>query len=193
MVKLRLSRNSPIKTTVTDSDGRLLYVISTPHCWNRRTTTISRPSETSGQTASYDVEEIESELAAASSGNIEELARIHWHHFRSSILVYQGQIQDFGDLMQSRGILKRTRILQGPDGQSYRWKMGWVSCRLEFNDSSKKPEVVAQFHRYKYIFNKKQAELEVEDSVKNILDWVVITWIFIERRRRDMEHKTLSA
>lgn len=99
-LQLKYSYNSPLNTTITDSDGQVLYVISTPHSWGRRTTTISRPSGSSGQTAYHDVEQDESESAAVSTGDIEELARIHWRFLRNSRLIYQGQFKDLGELMQ---------------------------------------------------------------------------------------------
>lgn len=39
----------------------------------------------------------------------------------------------------------------------------------------------------------KKAVIEINDDARDLLDWIVMTWIFVERRRRDKERKTISA
>ena len=50
---------------------------------------------------------------------------------------------------------------------------------------------MATFHRN--ILEKKKPTLEIDESVRDFVELIVITWIFVERRRRDMERKHVSA
>lgn len=141
MVKLKLSWADALHTTISNTDDKPLYKLSTPY-WPliRRTTTIykyilgadGQPTESS-----------------------EEIARIQWHAVHNSKLVYQGRIVDLKTFMPAvntiqtyvhygqnspcdvrfmRCSLRRTRVFTGPDGKSYRWKQGLkTTCWVRFS------------------------------------------------------------
>ena len=94
-MELTLSHNSILNTDLSASDGRPLYSISTPKKWTRRTTTITR----------YSLDE-DGHATEAST----ELARIHWHYFGSSRLVYDGKIVDLDKFLPYEGLLRRYAL-----------------------------------------------------------------------------------
>jgi len=81
-----------------------------------------------------------------------------------------------------------SRTFVGPDGKSYKWKMGLITSILELDDGSKPPTVVAHFHQ-KNTFKGTGAALELFPVGEHMLDVIVITWTYVESRRRDQERK----
>ena len=90
-MELVLSHNSPTDTEMSTSDGRVLYSIATPGRWTQRTTKISKYSLGNGGTAP--------------AGGPTELARINWHSWRHTQLIYEGQMMDFDTFLHRNGIL----------------------------------------------------------------------------------------
>lgn len=107
MLELALSHNSPTNTTILSPDGSPLYVISTPFRWGRRTTTISNQSAPGQPTGSKPQEGTNDAAEDAAVPN--ELARIEWHSFQSSRLIYKGQILETKNFMPPSG-LSRTYV-----------------------------------------------------------------------------------
>ena len=54
---------------------------------------------------------------------------------------------------------------------------------LDLDDGTKDRKVIARFQQN--LLNKKKAVIEVDDGERDMLDWIIITWIFIERIRRE--------
>lgn len=89
-MELTLSHNSPTNTDLSTPDGRVLYSISTPHRWTRRTTTMSKHTLSHG--------------GLWPTGGSQELARINWHSWRNSRLIFNGQMTDFDTFLPKNGI-----------------------------------------------------------------------------------------
>lgn len=82
-MNLHLSNNSPINTVLSNDAGEVLYTITTPWKFPRRTTTIYQHVHD-----------------ADATDERTELAQIHWHTVRSSRLVYNGQIYDMNTFLK---------------------------------------------------------------------------------------------
>ena len=57
----------------------------------------------------------------------------------------------------------------------------------------KEKTVIAQFHRAHHIMRKEKARLEVQPAGMGMLDYIVLTWIFAENKRRDRERRAKSS
>lgn len=91
-MELTLSHDDPISTDLLTADGLPLYTISTPLKWPHRTTTIMK----------YVLDGDE-----RPTGENTELARIHWHYFGNSRIIFNGQILDSNAFMPYKGLLRR--------------------------------------------------------------------------------------
>jgi hypothetical protein len=104
--------------------------------------------------------------------------------------------------------VSNTRSYQftGPDGVQYRWAMGAagmnfpkvslfsaspVSSTLNYGMKlvtvDEEKTVIAEFYRAHHVTNKRKARLEVQPAGMNMLDYVVLTFVFAESKRRDRE------
>ncbi|THU79388.1 hypothetical protein K435DRAFT_697847, partial [Dendrothele bispora CBS 962.96] len=84
-------------------------------------------------------------------------------------------------------------VFKASDGVEYKWVLGaWVPS-LRTNDAMKTP--VATFHRRKYgIFSKSEpAYLEIHPAGEHMLDELFITFIFVERIRKEKERAAQSS
>ncbi|KAJ4471132.1 hypothetical protein C8J55DRAFT_435669 [Lentinula edodes] len=80
----------------------------------------------------------------------------------------------------------RHRIFTGPDGKEYKWVLGFYTPELILNDGSNTP--VARFHRRKFIlWNTPPGYLEILPSGVDMIDTILITFIYIEKLRKDKE------
>jgi hypothetical protein len=98
----------------------------------------------------------------------------------------------------------RSFTFTGPDGVQYRWALGsmgmncpkvrlsdpLVFCTL--NDETKlvtidDKTVIAEFHRPNHITNKQKARLEIQPAGMGMLDYIILTFVFAEQKRRERE------
>ncbi|GJE88089.1 hypothetical protein PsYK624_041720 [Phanerochaete sordida] len=174
-MELVLSHNSPTNTELSTSDGRVLYSISTPNKWTGRTTKLFKYNLSNG--------------GFNPAGGSHELARIHWHSWRHSQLIYDGQMIDFDSFLHTTRMLSNSRAFVGPDGKSYKWTTTWRSCHLVVDE--KNGATVADLKQKNLLGTK--AVLEVDAAVLHMLDLVVITWIYFEKKRREDQTNQASA
>ncbi|KAI0081487.1 hypothetical protein K474DRAFT_1703916 [Panus rudis PR-1116 ss-1] len=188
-MKLQLSRSfsttNVLLSAVSDSGDNLtpLYYIHTPGLFTRKTSFIYKIAPDVAERFKGRGTLKEEDLASQ-----EEIARIHWHMVSCSKLVYNGEIVTFKELMPRRGFWGIARGLQGTDGRSYVWKESINSCHLDVDDGSKPTVKVAQFHQ-RNILTGRKANLEIFPEGDHMLDLIVITWHYIETRRRDKEKR----
>ncbi|KIP03388.1 hypothetical protein PHLGIDRAFT_77693 [Phlebiopsis gigantea 11061_1 CR5-6] len=177
MFLLQLSRNSPINTTLLTEDGKPMYTISTPHKIFRRTTTVTRHT--------YDAEGQPTDIT-------EEMAKIHWHRLTSSKLVLNGELKNIDKVMPKTGVMG-SRAFTASDGKKYKWRMGMTDCELADGPKPARPVVVKMRHRFQDISTGTRPVLEIEESVLPFLDIIIMTWIYTERTRRDIEYERLGS
>ena len=103
-------------------------------------------------------------------------------------------------------------MFTGPDGVQYRWAMGalgmnypkasclsasLVSPTLNYDmklvTADEKKKVIAEFHRAHYITKKQKARLEVQPEGMDMLDYIVLTFVFAENKRRERENAASSS
>jgi len=104
-MKLLLSDDSPLATTITDMSGQALYQVHTPQKPGPRTTIIRRPRDAPPSYSSSYAPSIKSSQTAQSDvaneqdDQFSELASIEWHMFSSSKLKYEGRQVDLNQFM----------------------------------------------------------------------------------------------
>ena len=53
--------------------------------------------------------------------------------------------------------------------------------------------VIAEFHRAHHFLNKRKARLEVQPAGIEMLDYIVLTFVFAECKRREREERARSS
>ncbi|KIM79626.1 hypothetical protein PILCRDRAFT_823163 [Piloderma croceum F 1598] len=181
-MELIFSRNDPINTIITTTEGHVLYKIETPG------TDIVLPGKsTTIKGIAPDV--TNNALEIDTQDRIRELAVIDWHLTESSKLRYDGMELDLSEFLPpegSLGLVGRPRVFQAPGGISYKWSFGMVDVPvLRTNDESNK--IIARFRRQRFglIGKASHASLEIlPGSGEHIQDLIVITFIYVEMLRR---------
>ncbi|KAF9009733.1 hypothetical protein BDQ17DRAFT_1406716 [Cyathus striatus] len=117
------------------------------------------------------------------------LAAIEFHNITPSRIRYRGQEFSVNDFFRKKIDLTGLgsyRVFTGPDDKEYYWKLG-NTAELFLNDDSKTP--VAHFHHKHYgIFRKKRpASLEIFPAGEHMMDLILVTFIYIEKLRVDLE------
>ena len=63
---------------------------------------------------------------------------------------------------------------------------------LKLVTTNEKKKVIAEFHRAHYIMKRQKARLEVQPAGMDMLDYIVLTFVFTEDKRRERERRTRS-
>ena len=58
--------------------------------------------------------------------------------------------------------------------------------------ADEKKTVIAEFHRAHYISKKQKARLEVQPAGMDMLDYIILTFVFAEQKRREREARARS-
>ncbi|KAL4254892.1 protein of unknown function DUF6593 [Abortiporus biennis] len=204
---LTLSSNNPLNTTLSDNSSKPIYQIYTPkkHFWNsaRSSTSIFKVLDSNTDVSvaadavthdqahelSGDEEENNVELQCDPiSPSLVEVARIRWHTWATSKIIYQGRLYPLKTWLPNTSWTGRHRRFTGPGGHVYEWNLGYYSCKLQRIDGNGPPELIASFHQQKVLEHAK-AHLEIRPAGMDIFELIVITWVFIETRRRDKERQ----
>jgi hypothetical protein len=59
--------------------------------------------------------------------------------------------------------------------------------------ADEKKTVIAEFHRRHYFRKKQKARLEVQPAGMDMLDYIVLTFVFAENKRREREQAAASS
>ena len=103
-------------------------------------------------------------------------------------------------------------MFTGPDGVQYRWALGAFGMNypkvstffrittgvssehvVKLVTADEKKTVIAEFHRAHHIMKKKKARLEVQPAGMNMLDYIILTFVFAENKRRERETRAKSS
>ncbi|EKM56111.1 uncharacterized protein PHACADRAFT_184816 [Phanerochaete carnosa HHB-10118-sp] len=164
---LIMSHSDPLKTELSTPDGRVLYSVSTPFKLSNCTTKILKYTPNDG--------------VPEPSGSMQEVARINWHSIHPTRIIYNGQIMEVDKFLPRAGRFTDSRTFVGPDGRTYKWEL---SRAWHLDVDGEQPTTVVKYH-YDNIFTRKKARLEVDASALDILDLIVVTWIYMEKTLRD--------
>ncbi|KAF8914821.1 hypothetical protein CPB85DRAFT_1412059 [Mucidula mucida] len=186
--------DTAINTLYTSSDGTVLYKTHTPtKLSGKTTTTISRavPSD-------IPMREGESALEQIGEQRFALLAQIDWRLISPTIIRFGGKEVEASSYLLKDGAgwgwYTKNRVFTGPDGKEYKWilhndskAMKLIRKQLVTNDASQRP--IAVYHRkhHGYFHPKREAFLEVLPQAEHMLDIVLITYVFVEKIRKENE------
>jgi len=180
---LTLSCEYVRNTVLMDEHGLPVFESNTPFRVGARKTTITQAIMQKGGEGGTD-------------GSTEAIVgTIEWDFqwFDSSKFTIGGTEIESNVFLPSRGILGRTHTFTGPDGCSYKWVMYMTEVALWLDDRSETE--VARYHRATLGINgkRKSAFLEVAPQAEHILDFVIFTFIYVEKLRMDRERRRQDA
>ncbi|TFK34267.1 hypothetical protein BDQ12DRAFT_763694 [Crucibulum laeve] len=191
---LYLSHQEPWNATYTTAEGQVIYKVKTPLRLGTWTATIQRVIP--------NTELLDSPVGTPSAvepnfqDRFGQLGQIEFHNIQSSRIRYQGQDVEASVFFRKSGFgwYGRHRIFTAPDGKEYKWKLGMKAPELVMNDGSKTP--IARCHRKKFGILSKAAcpaSLEIFPAGKHIADVIVVTFVYIEKLRKDREQASVVA
>jgi len=124
----------------------------------------------------------------------DEIARIYWKWFSSDKLIFRGRARLRTEFLPKCGKMRGSYMFTGPDGVQYRWALGAFGMSYpKLVTTDEKKTVVAEFHRAHYITKKRKARLEIQPAGMNMLDYIILTFVFAEHKRRDRETRAKSS
>ncbi|KDQ23063.1 hypothetical protein PLEOSDRAFT_1068135 [Pleurotus ostreatus PC15] len=180
-MKLLLNSRRQRNCTLALEDGQAIYKITTPFKVTGRVTTILRVVPSAKD--KHD----DADLDARLQDKFAHLAEIEWQYIKSSRLRFRGDDIDTGTLFRKFGLgpYGRHRAFTAPDGREYVWKMGMWASELYVNDGS--DTTVACFHGSSigFLSPTRDAYLEIYPEGRHIKDVIVMTFIYVEKLRRD--------
>ncbi|KAF9528281.1 hypothetical protein CPB83DRAFT_767046 [Crepidotus variabilis] len=178
---LYLSSHNPWKTNYCNEDGQIIYKAERGGpTFGARRIMISKiaPSKFNPQATSIDEFALRDEF--------EHLGEVEYHLIKNSRIKYGGQDQSISKFFRKSGwaFFGRNRIFTGPDGIEYCWKL---TSRV-----SKTP--VAVFHRKRvgFIRGARPGSLEIMSEGENMIDIILVTFLYIEKLRKDKERASRS-
>jgi len=165
MLNISFTENDPKNSLVVHTEtGRPLYEIDTPRSLGDGMTTIRRVDDKG------------------------VVAQVDWKSFGSDMLQFSGGASTkVGSFLSKEGTLSSSRVFVAPNGVEYKWKMEGNRCVML---DSQTREIAAESHRKKYGFfsgNSRPLNLDVTKEAVEFLDLVLLTFIIMEKKRRDLE------
>lgn len=180
MISLTLSTERVRNTVISNEQGQIIYKTNTPFkLFGVRTTTIQKIRPNDDQSHMQDQFDI--------------LGEIEWHALASSKFRFRGTEVETKEFIPKKGLWGRKRVFTGPDGRPYRWDLKRRVVVLSRDDGGRTE--VARFHRATLgiIGRKRKARLEVSPELAHMMDTVIMTFIYVEKLRRDKEEASKNA
>ncbi|KAJ8595150.1 hypothetical protein M405DRAFT_857545 [Rhizopogon salebrosus TDB-379] len=173
MIRFTLSSENIRNTVITNTQGQVIYKTNTPFRFGTRTTTIYKVKPNAnwfGTRNQFDV-----------------IGEIEWHTYTSSKFRFGGTEVVTKEFIPKKGFTGRKRVFTGPDGRSYRWNLNSKIVVLSRNGGFHTE--VARSHKATLgiIGKKRKATLEVSPEVAQMMDTVIMTFIYVEKLRMDKE------
>ncbi|KAF9266003.1 hypothetical protein L218DRAFT_129808 [Marasmius fiardii PR-910] len=160
-MRLTLSGNF-LKSTYTDEKGRVIYKVQTSNKHGGKTT-------------------------ITQSDRFAHLARIDWK-VGHAILVRGGEELSTKTFFRRDGFWAgKDRLFSGDDGREYKWHLGSWGSELQLNDESKTPVAKLVRGNIGGIFGQKRPSVfEVYPAGEHMVDLIMLTFLYMEKFRRDM-------
>ncbi|KAG1885234.1 hypothetical protein F4604DRAFT_1730553 [Suillus subluteus] len=180
MILLTFSTENVRNTVITNEQGQIIYKTETPFkLVGVRTTTIQKIKPNDDQSHMQD--------------QFDVLGEIEWHKFTSSKFRYDGTEVEAKQFIPRKGLLGRKRVFIGPDSCPYRWDLKFKVVVLSRDDASRTE--VARFHRATLgiVGRKRKAMLQVSPEVAHMMDTIIMTFIYVEKLRKDKERASRNA
>lgn len=174
-MRLILSSEGVRNTTMTNENGQVLYKTSTPLRFGVRTTTLYKVVPNADPDDMRD--------------HLEAIGEIEWNLMGPSVFRLHGQKMTTDTFIPRHGIRGRKRTFTGPDSLPYRWDMDFKIVRLSRDDATR--QELARSHRRSLgvIGPRRDPSLDVDPSLMHMLDMIVLTFIYVEKLRRDKEKR----
>jgi len=183
--RLTVSGDRARHTIVLDELAQIEYLIDTPFKWfSRPTTTISK-APCRQQKDGHSRLDLDSDIIAA----------IEWHALRATVFHIGNRVVSSHDFIPSREHLSRERYFIGPDMTSYVWKLDTgvpslqVEGSLELYRDDDSDTCIASYKRGEVrVFGTRDPGcLEISPEGEHMIDMIVITFVYVEKLRMDME------
>ncbi|KLO20080.1 hypothetical protein SCHPADRAFT_884838 [Schizopora paradoxa] len=117
------------------------------------------------------------------------------HSFESDVFKFpNGRTFPVSTFMSSnRGFAKIERTFVGDDGRRYSWlaRTSELTAYSSENDSMGAP--IAKFHSRRILFGRRNASLELFPGYEKTLDTLVLTFLYVEYKRRQSRNASASA
>ena len=103
-------------------------------------------------------------------------------------------------------------MFTGPDGVQYRWAMGpfgtanpkaslpsvspvlsTLNHSMKLVTTDEKKTVIAEYRRARHVLEKQKARIEVQPAGMGMLDYIVLTFVFAETKRRERVRRARSS
>ncbi|EIW79635.1 hypothetical protein CONPUDRAFT_166370 [Coniophora puteana RWD-64-598 SS2] len=181
---LTISSDDARQTTIVDELTQIEYHIDTPFKWfSRPTTTISKAP--CRQQDDHSGLNLDSEI----------IATIEWHALRATVFHIGNRVVSSRNFIPSREHLSRERHFIGPDMISYFWKLDTgvpslqVEGSLELYRDDNSDTCIASYKRGEVrVFDTRDPGcLEITPEGEHMIDMIVITFVYVEKLRMDME------
>jgi hypothetical protein len=86
----------------------------------------------------------------------------------------------------------RYELPQGESPSDPLRRLLLLNRSMKLVTADEKKEVIAEFHRAHYITKRKKARIEVQPAGMGMLDYIVLTFVFAEEKRRERERRSRS-
>jgi len=185
-MKLYLSTSSPLNSVFTNEDGQAIYKVKIPMFKLPLVTSISRviPNDLPQEDADPDMRD-----------NYTFMAQIDFHVISPSKIKLAGSEFTSKNYFRKEGwgIYGRHRAFTGPDNRQYKWLLKATVPKLILNDGSK--STVAKFHHKKLgiVGGSRPACLEIFPIGEHMVDTILVTFIYVEKKRKDRERALRSS
>ncbi|KAF9224525.1 hypothetical protein BS17DRAFT_702744 [Gyrodon lividus] len=162
-MRLIFSKSYYKNTDISDEEGNKLYSISTPRGW-KQVTTVTK----------YHKGKRKPEI----------MGIIEWHRLKKTLIRFRGREVEADTMVYKRSWSCRGRYFRGPDGRTYKWKLGFRYCWTKHSRTR-----LVKFHKRNLGIRKPSHPpyLEVSSEVTQMLDHIIMTYIYVERIRQDAE------
>jgi len=177
VLSLLLERDNPCKTSIVDQDGNTFYTVAT------------------------DLANPDKPVTRVHDGIGKLVAEWIWRDARSDLLTIRGRPQTAASAWLKKSIIPfwDDVTFQDDAGVEYVWKNNKPGLALQLFGPRSKTQPVARFIRsYKdYKANREHppvvpSKLLLDESVEPIRDLIVISFLMLERRRRETETATVN-
>jgi len=174
-----------------------MYRTNTPRRWTKRVTTLYRvppgvsldEAASASDTAATDSDTTQSEgllhNVAEMEVENEPLASIHWKTFRASQVDQGSQTVSVHELLARAGPLKTSYSFRGLDGSSYHWNLGVLGTSSPVLTLGDENHTVVAKHHSGELFGQRKPSIEIFPLGEQNLDHVIMTFLYVEKRRRD--------
>ncbi|KIJ63411.1 hypothetical protein HYDPIDRAFT_92440 [Hydnomerulius pinastri MD-312] len=172
-MRLTFSTSHYRNADLCDEQGRRVYTIHTPSLFSGKTTITKHSGGFFGR-----------------AGSSEVIAVIEWHRLRGTKIHFRGQVNKANDILTRGRWSTSDRHFIGPDGRPYKWKLrsntlNCVNSRTE----------LAKFHKRNFgLMSRSHAPyLDISPSVTHMLDYIVTTFVYVEKLSQDKRNEAAAS